>query len=109
MFNVTNGVKPRRNLAMTMSMTSERTQAYGRVVKTLADLGPAKLLPGEQETIRDAADTLIFAASPDEARSALVDVEALAERLAASGRWSEERAGELVRDLTDCGPMAPVG
>ncbi len=42
-------------------MTNERTQAYGRVVQTLAELGPTKLLPGEQARIRDAADTLIFA------------------------------------------------
>ena len=34
-------------------MTSERTQAYGRVVKTLEDLGPSKLQPHEQELIRD--------------------------------------------------------
>jgi hypothetical protein len=37
-------------------MTSERTQAYGRVVKTLDDLGPTKLQPAEQERIRDAAE-----------------------------------------------------
>ena len=45
-------------------MTSERTQAYGRIVKTLEDLGPAKLLASEQERIREAADTLIFASGP---------------------------------------------
>ena len=50
-----------------MAMNSDRTQAYGRVVKTLDDLGPAKLLDSEQERVRDAADTLIFAASTDEA------------------------------------------
>ena len=44
------------------TMTSERTQAYGRVVKTLEDLGPAKLQPAEQDRIREAADNLIFAA-----------------------------------------------
>ena len=38
------------------TMTSERTQAYGRVIKTLEDLGPSKLQPVEQERIRDAAD-----------------------------------------------------
>ena len=73
-------------------MNSERTQAYGRVVKTLEDLGPAKLQPAEQDRVRDAADTLIFAADLDEARAALEDVDALAEHLVASGRWSEERA-----------------
>jgi hypothetical protein len=52
-------------------MTSDRTQAYGRVVRTLEDLGPAKLQPVEQERIREAADNLIFAADLDEAREAL--------------------------------------
>lgn len=90
-------------------MTAERTQAYGRVVKTLEDIGPAKLQPAEQERIREAADTLIFAADLDEARGALADVEALAEHLAGSGRWTAERADELVHDLVACGPVAPVG
>jgi hypothetical protein len=90
-------------------MTAERTQAYGRVVKTLEDIGPAKLQPAEQERIRDAADTLIFAADLDEARGALADVEALAEHLAGTGRWTAERADQLVHDLVACGPVAPVG
>ena len=89
-------------------MTSERTQAYGRVVNTLEDLGPAKLLAGEQELIREAADTLIFAADLDDARRALADIDALAEHLVASGRWTAERADRLVADLLDCGPVAPV-
>jgi hypothetical protein len=89
-------------------MTAERTQAYGRVVKTLEDLGPAKLQPAEQERIRDAADTLIFAADLDEARAALADVDALAEHLVATGRWTDERADQLVEDLLACGPMTPV-
>jgi hypothetical protein len=89
-------------------MTSDRTQAYGRVVKTLEDLGPAKLQPIEQERIRDAADTLIFASDLDEARAALEDVEALGEHLVATGRWTAERAEQLVQDLLACGPVAPV-
>ena len=90
-------------------MTSERTQAYGRVVKTLEDLGPTKLQPHEQELIREAADTLIFAAGPDEASDALGNVEVLAEHLVASGRWTAERAQQLVDDIVACGPVAPVG
>jgi hypothetical protein len=89
-------------------MTSDRTQAYGRVMKTLEDLGPSKLLPGEQDRIREAADNLIFAAGLDEARDALADVEALAEHLVASGRWTAERADQLVADLVACGPVTPV-
>jgi hypothetical protein len=89
-------------------MNSERTHAYGRVVKTLEDLGPAKLQPAEQDRIRDAADTLIFAADLEEARPALEDVDALAEHLVASGRWSEERAQQLIEDVLACGPVTTV-
>jgi hypothetical protein len=90
-------------------MNSERTQAYGRVIKTLDDLGPAKLQPAEQDRIRDAADSLIFAADFDEARAALEDVDALVEHLVVSGRWTPERAQELLQDLLGCGPVSPVG
>jgi hypothetical protein len=89
-------------------MTSERTQAYGRVLRTLEDVGPTKLHESEQERIREAADTLIFAATLDEARAALEDVDALAEHLVATDRWSEERAAELAQDILACGPLAPV-
>ena len=90
-------------------MTSERTQAYGRVVKTLEDLGPTKLQPAEQERVRDAADTLIFASGVEETRAAMADVETLADHLVASDRWSEARARQLVDDLLACGPVSPVG
>jgi hypothetical protein len=89
-------------------MTSERTHAYGRVVKTLDDLGPTKLQPGELERVRDAADTLIFASHPEEVQPALDDVQELAEHLVAVDRWTEERAEALLRDIEACGPVAPV-
>ena len=89
-------------------MNSDRTQAYGRVIRTLEDVGPTKLHESEQERVRNAADTLIFAAILDEARDVLADVDALAEHLVATGRWSEERAAELAQDILACGPLAPV-
>ncbi len=89
-------------------MTSERTQAYGRVLRTLEDVGPTKLHESEQERIRNAADTLIFAATFDDARAALEDVDALSEHLVATGRWSDERAAALAQDILACGPLAPV-
>ena len=89
-------------------MNSERTQAYGRVLRTLEDVGPTKLHTPELARIREAADTLIFAAALDDAREALEDMEALCEQLVATGRWSEERAAELARDILACGPLAPV-
>jgi hypothetical protein len=87
-------------------MNTERTQAYGRVVKTLEELGSVKLQATETERIRDAADTLVFAVTLDEARASLEDVDALAEHLVGSGRWSDERAERLVEDLLACGPVA---
>jgi hypothetical protein len=90
-------------------MNTERTQAYGRVMKTLEDLGPTKLQPVEQDRVREAADTLIFAADLDEARAALEDIDALAEHLVASDRWSEDRAQRLVEDILACGPVTAVG
>jgi hypothetical protein len=89
-------------------MTNERTQAYGRVVQTLTELGPTKLLPAEQARIREAADTLIFASDLDEARESLLDMSALAEHLLKSGRWLEERVDRLVADLLACGPSAKL-
>jgi hypothetical protein len=85
-------------------MTNNRTDAYGRVVKTLDELGPSKLLAGEQARIRDAADTLIFASGLEETRDALRDVGQLAEALVASGRWLEETVDRLIEDLLACGP-----
>ncbi len=87
-------------------MTSERTQAYGRVIQTLDDVGATKLHADEQARIREAADSLIFASTAAEVRGTLEDVEALEEHLVATGRWTEERAAELVQDLLACGPLA---
>jgi hypothetical protein len=92
-----------------MQMNTERTQAYGRVVKTLEDLGPAKLQPAELDRVRNAADTLIFASGIDETREAMADIDSLVEHLVASDRWSDERAKQLVDDLLACGPVTAVG
>ncbi|HEX6021343.1 MAG TPA: hypothetical protein VFZ00_05060 [Solirubrobacter sp.] len=79
-------------------------------MRTLADLGPTKLLPEEQERLREAADTLLFCEDPhDEAAvAALRDARALIDHLIASERWSAERADRLAEDLAACGPMALV-
>jgi hypothetical protein len=92
-------------------MNTERTQAYGRVVRTLQDLGPTKLQELEQDAVRDAADTLIFTTSVEddaEARAAIERIEALAEHLVDTERWTEERARELVDDVLACGPVGVV-
>jgi hypothetical protein len=88
-------------------MTRERARAYARVMKTLTDLGPAKLLSAEQARIRSAADALLFCASiatDRSARTAFADVETLRELLVASGRWTPERAARLEDDVWACGP-----
>jgi len=88
-------------------MSPERTQAYGRVMHTLNELGPSKLLADEQDRIRDAADTLIFAADLIQepvAVEALGDVETLCDALVESGRWTEITAARLAKDLRECGP-----
>jgi hypothetical protein len=88
-------------------MTSERSQAYGRVIKTLADLGPAKLHADEQELIRDTADALFFAEDAS-AEQALDRVDALAGHLVDSDRLLAETADQLLRDLEDCGPATAI-
>jgi hypothetical protein len=87
-------------------MSPERTQAYRRVMHTLDELGPTKLLDDEQDRIRHAADNLIFSASLSEetAGDALRDTEQLCAALVDSGRWEPVTAERLERDLRACGP-----
>jgi hypothetical protein len=89
-------------------MTSDRSRAYTRVIKTIEDMGPAKLHDLEQRRLRNAIDALVFA-GPSEfsALQVLDDVELLMVRLVDSGRWSAERASELLEDIAACGPQWP--
>jgi hypothetical protein len=90
-------------------MSPERSDAYRRVMKTLKDVGPSKLLESEQQRIRYAADNLIFSGdlSADvEAQDALADVETLCQALVESGRWEQISAGRLAADVYECGPSA---
>ncbi len=88
-------------------MNSDRAQAYGRVMKTLSDIGPSKLHADEQELIREVADTLFFAEDAA-AEQALVRVDALAGKLVDSDRLLAETADQLLRDLEGCGPATAV-
>jgi hypothetical protein len=76
-------------------------------MKTLNDLGPAKLHADEQELIRDAADTLLFT-DDGEAQQALDRVDELASRLVDSGRLLEDTADKLLSDLEGCGPATAI-
>jgi hypothetical protein len=92
-------------------MSPERTHAYRRVVQTLTELGPSKLLGGEQDRIRAAADSLIFSSelvNDSSAREALADVERLCRALVESGRWEQVTATRLADDLYGCGPGRPA-
>jgi hypothetical protein len=92
-------------------MTSERSEAYGRVMRTLEDVGPAKLTESERDRIRQAADTLFFAedlGTDAEARDAVSDVTALARHLVESERWLDDTARKLLHDVLATGPLAPV-
>jgi hypothetical protein len=91
------------------AMSPERTQSYKRVMRTLTEIGPSKLLAGEQERVRDAADTLIFSSglSDEQAASdALADVDELCRDLVASGRWERVTAAQLAQDVRGCGARA---
>ena len=90
-------------------MSPERTQAYKRVMRTLTEIGPSKLLADEQERVRDAADTLIFSSGlSDEhaAVDALADADELCRDLVASGRWERVTAERLSQDGHGCGARA---
>jgi hypothetical protein len=88
-------------------VTGPRARAYGRVTRTLRELGAAKLLASEQARIRHAADALLFCAEvvqDSTARAAVSDIETLRNHLVESGRWTSERAGELSDAIWACGP-----
>jgi hypothetical protein len=77
------------------------------VLTTLADIGPTKLLPDEQERIRYAADSLIFCSGlerDEAALDALADIESLCRSLIESGRWEPVTAAQLEDDVAHCGP-----
>jgi hypothetical protein len=93
-------------------MSPERASAYRRVVRTLDEIGPSKLLPEEQERVRHAADTLIFSAdllADVAARAAVEDVERLCRALVDAGRWEQPTAMRLADDVTQCGPALLPG
>jgi hypothetical protein len=92
-------------------MSPERSNAYRRVIKTLEDVGPSKLLEQEQQRIRYAADNLIFAtdlANDVDALEAINDVEDLCQALADSGRWEQSSAMRLAEDVLECGPASAI-
>ncbi|MDQ6607658.1 MAG: hypothetical protein M3Z06_14070 [Actinomycetota bacterium] len=88
-------------------MTPERSDAYRRVLHTLNELGPSKLQDVEQERLRLAVDSLVFARDLTEdpaAQAGLEDTEKLCHDLVQSGRWEQVTAMRLFDDVSHCGP-----
>jgi hypothetical protein len=80
-------------------------------MRTLEDVGPAKLTDSERDRVRHAADTLFFAedlGTDADARDAVSDITALARHLVESERWLDETARKLLQDVLAAGPLAPV-
>jgi hypothetical protein len=89
------------------AMDRARSLAYLRVLRTLRDMGPAKLWPKEQACIREAADALLFCtdiATDRAARLALADIATLSDGLIDTERWTPQRARRLFDDVWACGP-----
>lgn len=86
-------------------MNAQRADSYTRLTRFLDDIGPAKLHPDEQDRVRHAADTLVFAGAWDDAVAAsLEDLNLLTDGLVDSGRWELEAAERLVELVSACGP-----
>jgi hypothetical protein len=88
-------------------MTPERSHAYRRVLHTLSELGPSKLQDEEQDRLRLAVDSLIFAQDLTEdpaAQAALEDIGRLCHDLVENGRWEQVTAMRLFDDVSQCGP-----
>lgn len=80
-------------------------------MRTVDDMGPAKLFDTEKERIRTAADALFFAEdlrTDADARAAVSDITELCRQLTESERWLDESARELLSDVLACGPLAAV-
>ena len=86
-------------------MNSDRATAYGRVMKMLADEGPAKLFAAEMQIVRTAADALLF---DGDAYDELAAVEDLAQQLVDADRWLPDHARRLVDEVAACGTSAGV-
>ncbi len=88
-------------------MTPERSHAYRRVLHTLSELGPSKLQDEEQDRLRLAVDSLIFAEDLTDdpaAQGALEDIGRLCHDLVKNGRWEQVTAMRLFDDVSQCGP-----
>lgn len=92
-----------------MRVNTDRTQAYGRIVKALDDLSESKLHSDELQIVREAADSLLFCedmAKDPAAELALGELYELTDRLVESDRMSSDATLRLTADVEACGPVA---
>lgn len=86
-------------------MNSERAQAYGRAMRGLSEAG---LSAQQQETVREAADSLVFSTdlmADEEARAALDALHHLADELVEHEALDPDSVERLVADVEGCGPV----
>jgi hypothetical protein len=84
-------------------MTPERAHAYQRMMQTLKEMGPSKLLGDEQQRIGYAADNLIFSrdlAQDIPARAAMAAIERLCRALVHSARCEQAAALRLANNIS---------
>ena len=84
-------------------MRPERAHAYQRVIQTLKEMGPSKLLGDEQERIRYGADNLIFSrdlAQDTPARAAMAAIERRCRARVHSARCEQAAALRLANDIS---------
>jgi hypothetical protein len=79
---------------------TDRSDAYGRVMRRLRRTSEGELHAAERDAIRAACDALIF--EDEDAPRALGAARDVCYALASSGRWSETRAGALLADIEAC-------
>ena len=92
-------------------MTSDRAQAYSRVMETIADFEGTKLHADEAQVVREAADALLFCEDLEADPAAMEALDAfhgLTDQLLENGRITSERVGQLTADVEACGPLAAV-
>jgi hypothetical protein len=88
-------------------MTSNRSEAYGRVMTTLDTIGASKLHPHEQSLIRETADAMFFCVrleTDEAALDAMAAVRDLGDAMLDGDRLMPETIARLMADVEGCGP-----
>jgi hypothetical protein len=87
-------------------MNARRAAAYTNLMRELAKVA-TEIDPGDEQAIRDAADTRLFARSAaPPVESALERAEETLERLVTEGRVAPSAGDHIAHYLEACGPAA---